>query len=47
MEVTDANEYDRRADKPWTKLTAKDKVHKKIFLVFYKSNYTKFQTGKY
>lgn len=26
VEVTDANEYDRRADKPWTRLTPKDKV---------------------
>ncbi|CAD5111867.1 DgyrCDS1133 [Dimorphilus gyrociliatus] len=26
VEVTDANEYDRRAEKPWTKLTAKDKA---------------------
>jgi len=26
IEVTDAHEYDRRADKPWTKLTPKDKV---------------------
>lgn len=26
VEVTDAHEYDRRADKPWTKLTPSDKV---------------------
>ncbi|KAK3746137.1 hypothetical protein RRG08_003577 [Elysia crispata] len=26
VEVTDAHEYDRRADKPWTKLTPKDKA---------------------
>lgn len=26
VEVTQANEYDRRADKPWTRLTPKDKV---------------------
>lgn len=26
MEVTDAQDYDRRADKPWTKLTPADKV---------------------
>ena len=26
VEVTDASEYDRRADKPWTRLTPKDKV---------------------
>ena len=25
-EVTDALSYDRRADKPWTRLSAKDKV---------------------
>ena len=28
VEVTDASEYDRRADKPWTRLTPKDKVKK-------------------
>lgn len=26
VEVTDAQDYDRRADKPWTKLTPADKV---------------------
>lgn len=26
MEVADAQDYDRRADKPWTRLTAADKV---------------------
>lgn len=26
MEVTDAEEYDRKADKPWTRLTPRDKV---------------------
>ena len=26
LEVTDATEYDRRADKPWTRLTPRDKV---------------------
>lgn len=26
VEVTSAHEYDRRADKPWTKLTPADKV---------------------
>lgn len=26
VEVTDASEYDRRADKPWTRLTPKDKA---------------------
>lgn len=26
VEWTDAHEYDRRADKPWTRLTPKDKA---------------------
>ena len=26
LEVTDASEYDRKADKPWTRLTPRDKV---------------------
>lgn len=26
VEVSDAQDYDRRADKPWTRLTAADKV---------------------
>ena len=26
VEVTDAEDYDRRADKPWTRLTPKNKV---------------------
>ena len=26
IEVTQAHEYDRRADKPWTRLTPKDKA---------------------
>lgn len=26
VEVTEAQDYDRRADKPWTKLTPADKV---------------------
>ena len=26
VEVTDASDYDRRADKPWTRLTPKDKA---------------------
>lgn len=26
VEVTSAHEYDRKADKPWTRLTPKDKV---------------------
>lgn len=28
VEVADAQDYDRRADKPWTRLTAADKVSK-------------------
>lgn len=28
VEVTSAHEYDRKADKPWTRLTPKDKVRK-------------------
>uniref|UniRef100_A0A8C2C2Y8 Phosphatase and actin regulator n=1 Tax=Cyprinus carpio TaxID=7962 RepID=A0A8C2C2Y8_CYPCA len=27
VEVAEAQDYDRRADKPWTRLTAADKVH--------------------
>lgn len=26
VELTSAHDYDRRADKPWTRLTPKDKV---------------------
>jgi len=26
VEVTDCEEYDRKADKPWTRLTPRDKV---------------------
>jgi hypothetical protein len=29
VEVADAQDYDRRADKPWTRLTAADKVHRR------------------
>lgn len=29
VEVTDAKDYDRRADKPWTRLTPADKVTQK------------------
>lgn len=29
VEVTDAKDYDRRADKPWTRLTPADKVLRK------------------
>lgn len=28
VEVAEAQDYDRRADKPWTRLTAADKVRK-------------------
>lgn len=35
VEVTEAEDYDRRADKPWTRLTARDKVCP------LKGNYTK------
>lgn len=30
VEVAKAQDYDRRADKPWTRLSASDKVAKKI-----------------
>lgn len=30
VEVADAQDYDRRADKPWTRLTAADKVNRAI-----------------
>ena len=33
VEVTDAEEVDRRADKPWTRLTPKDKVSTSIAIV--------------
>lgn len=29
VEVADAQDYDRRADKPWTRLTAADKVRRR------------------
>lgn len=32
VEVTDAQDYDRRADKPWTKLTPADKVDACLFV---------------
>ena len=36
VEVTEANDYDRRADKPWTRLTPKDKVIcLRLFLFIY------------
>lgn len=34
VEVTDAQDYDRRADKPWTKLTPADKVCLSVCLPF-------------
>lgn len=37
IEVTPAHEYDRRADKPWTRLTPKDKAHIRKELNDYKS----------
>jgi hypothetical protein len=40
VEVTQANDYDRRADKPWTRLTPKDKVFN------YSSNF-RFQTNSH
>lgn len=33
VEVTDAKDYDRRADKPWTRLTPADKVLQLICLI--------------
>ncbi|XP_061572491.1 phosphatase and actin regulator 4B isoform X9 [Cololabis saira] len=38
VEVTDAQDYDRRADKPWTKLTPADKAAIRKELNDYKSN---------
>lgn len=37
IEVTPAHEYDRRADKPWTRLTPKDKANIRKELNDYKS----------
>ena len=37
IEVTPAHEYDRRADKPWTRLTPKDKASIRKELNDYKS----------
>lgn len=34
VEVTEAVTYDRRADKPWTRLTPKDKVSLSLDLCF-------------
>ena len=38
VEVTPAHEYDRRADKPWTRLTPKDKAAIRKELNDFKSN---------
>uniref|UniRef100_S4R7S0 Phosphatase and actin regulator n=1 Tax=Petromyzon marinus TaxID=7757 RepID=S4R7S0_PETMA len=37
VEVSDAQDYDRRADKPWTRLTAADKAAIRKELNEYKS----------
>ena len=37
IEVTPCHEYDRRADKPWTRLTPKDKANIRKELNDYKS----------
>lgn len=34
IECTDAHEYDRRADKPWTRLTPRDKVTFQISVIY-------------
>lgn len=40
VEWTDAHEYDRRADKPWTRLTPKDKVSfRSRFVLEWQGNY--------
>ena len=38
IEVTPCHEYDRRADKPWTKLTSTDKASIRKELNDFKSN---------
>ena len=38
VEWTEAHEYDRRADKPWTRLTPKDKVWTVNVEIFIGSN---------
>ncbi len=38
IEVTPCHEYDRRADKPWTRLTPKDKANIRKELNDYKSS---------
>jgi len=35
VEVTNAHDYDRKADKPWTRLTPEDKVGKIFFLFLF------------
>lgn len=36
VEVAKAQDYDRRADKPWTRLSAADKVDKNSSLMFFR-----------
>lgn len=38
VEVAKAQDYDRRADKPWTRLSAADKVAKNLLFVGQNSN---------
>jgi len=38
VEVTQANDYDRRADKPWTRLTPKDKVFNYFSNLIFQTN---------
>ena len=33
IEITEAEEYDRKADKPWTRLTPKDKVRQTAYVL--------------
>ena len=46
VEVTDAHDYDRRADKPWTKLTPADKVSV-ICLSLFEGYKTSTRTGNH
>lgn len=39
VEVTQAELYDRTADKPWTRLTPKDKVHFTTKITFFNINF--------
>lgn len=41
VEVTDAQDYDRRADKPWTKLTPADKVTESVLALDGKGSQTR------